>query len=102
MKGATLGTLLLTSTSSLAAGEPWNELPRGEGQRETYVNCIACHSTRIISQQGMTLAQWDETVTWMVTEHGMPELDEPTRLVILEYLSDVFPPSRPHYSAPSD
>ncbi len=93
---------LLGLATAISASEPWNVLPSGIGQKETFVRCIACHSTKIITQQGMTRAGWAETLEWMVDEQGMPELDSETHALILDYLTETFPPSRPHYAAPSD
>lgn len=80
-----------------AVAEPWDVLPPGDGQRETFLYCSACHSTQIIAQQGLTREGWDETLTWMVEEQGMPELDPELRKIILDYLAEQFSPERPHY-----
>ena len=75
----------------------WGGLPAGKGRAETFGHCIACHSTKLIIQQGMTRDQWDETLVWMVEEQAMQEPPPELRELILDYLAAQFPPHRPHY-----
>jgi cytochrome c len=46
----------------------------------------------IVVQQGLTRHRWDKTLTWMVEEQGMPEPDEDTRDLILDYLAEHYGP----------
>jgi hypothetical protein len=39
----------------------------------------------------MSRPMWEDTLTLMVERHGMPELDEEERLLILDYLSEHYP-----------
>lgn len=87
--------------SPVAAQEEFGDLPPGKGQEEVFYNCTACHSTKIITQQGMTRKRWEDALVWMVEEQGMPELDEETLNVILDYLAEQFGPDRPNYEVPS-
>lgn len=89
-----------TSVPTGAAEDQWGDLPSGEGRQEVLMYCSACHSTRIIVQQGMSRERWDDTLEWMVEEQGMSELDPKTREVILDYLAEKFPPERPNYPTP--
>lgn len=83
------------------ADEPkWGGLPPGEGREETFAFCTACHSAKLIMQQGMTRDQWEETLAWMVEEQGMPEPPPQAREQILDYLASQFSPAPPHYRAP--
>lgn len=67
------------------------DLPEGQGREEAFYNCIACHSFQVVVRQGMSRPMWEDTLTLMVERHGMPELDEEERLLILDYLSEHYP-----------
>ena len=94
-----LAALLLTTTcgANSASAREYDGLPPGEGRVEVFAWCTACHSAQIIIQQGLSRANWDETLVWMVEEQGMQEPDTEMRRKILDYLSKQFPPERPHY-----
>ncbi len=49
--------------------------------------CSPCHSIRLVVQQRLDRESWDETLTWMVEEQDMPELEAEDRALILDYLS---------------
>ena len=66
--------------------------PEGKGREETANMCAACHSGALVSQQGMTRAQWDETLDVMTERHKMPKLEGDERALILDYLPASFPP----------
>jgi len=68
------------------------DFPPGAGREETANLCAACHSGRIVSQQGMTRAQWDETLELMTARHKMPKIEGEERKLILDYLAAAFPP----------
>ena len=36
--------------------------------------------------------RWDATIDWMMERHGMPELDQADRDLVLDYLAATFPP----------
>lgn len=69
-----------------------DDFPEGKGREETANMCAACHSGRLVSQQGMTRAQWDETLDVMTERHKMPRLEGDERALILDYLAASFPP----------
>ncbi|MEC7641275.1 MAG: hypothetical protein VYC17_03880 [Nitrospinota bacterium] len=50
-------------------------------------NCTACHSTKIILQNGMTRERWDEMITWMQEKQGLWKLENGVREKILDYLA---------------
>lgn len=95
-----LAALLVTMMHgvSSALAQEYDGLPPGEGRVEVFAWCIACHSARIIIQQGLSRADWDETLVWMVEEQGMQEPDTEMRDKILDYLAEQFSPARPHYT----
>jgi hypothetical protein len=67
------------------------DMPEGPGREEAFYGCIACHSMQVVVRQGMSRAMWDDTLTLMVERHGMWELEEEERALILDYLSVHFP-----------
>lgn len=90
-----LAAALLLATAPVvpvAADEETPEMfPAGKGRDETFYACIACHGTALIKAQGMSRERWEETLDWMVKRHNMPELDQDTRTLVLDYLSAQFP-----------
>ena len=72
------------------------------GVEETFYTCTACHSERIVAQQGLTRGGWDEVLEWMADEHGMSEIDEPDRSAILDYLAAHYNEDRPNFPSPVD
>ena len=88
---------LLLAAPLEAEESEYGVLFEAEGVEETYYNCIACHSERIVAQQGLTREGWDELLDWMVEEQGMPELDAETNVIVLDYLSNYYNTDRPHF-----
>ncbi len=41
----------------------------------------------IVVQQGLTRDSWEESLVWMVEKQGMPEPDQATWALILDYLA---------------
>jgi cytochrome c len=69
----------------------WGGLPPGPGREEVHYTCTACHSIRMVTQQGLNRERWDDTLEWMVEEQGMSEIEDvATRDLILDYLSTHF------------
>ena len=96
-----LVTLVLLSVGPALAEPdtgPWEDMPAGEGRRETYAICSACHSMKLVEQQGMTRMQWEETLVYMVEEQGMAPLGPPLLDRILDYLAGVYSPDRPNWN----
>ena len=71
-----------------------------EGAEETYVYCTACHSERIVAQQGLTRADWEELLEQMVEEHGMNPIEESALGRVLAYLATHYGPDRPNFPNP--
>ena len=67
------------------------------GVEDTYYACTACHSEMIVAQQGLTRANWEKMLEWMVEEQGMSEIDEPDRTAILDYLAEHYNEDRPNF-----
>jgi len=68
----------------------------GAGREATYYACSACHSIRLVTQQGLTRERWDGLLDWMVEKQGMPALEPDERAEILEYLANHYAPPERH------
>jgi hypothetical protein len=79
--------------NATAVEETPDSLPDFKGRDETFGYCIGCHSFKVVGRQGMDRARWDETLRFMTTKHSMPEPDEETRKLLLDYLTQAFPAS---------
>ena len=75
-------------------------LVAGEGAEETHAYCTACHSERIVAQQGLTRADWEELLEQMVEENGMTPIEEPDLGRVLSYLAAHYGPDRPNFPRP--
>jgi hypothetical protein len=71
------------------------DLPEGPGREETFYACAACHNFKLVAAQGMTRAQWDDSLTWMTTRHNMADIQGADRQLILDYLEKHYPPRAP-------
>ena len=63
--------------------------------RSEEVTCTACHGFKLVAQQGMTRAQWEDSINLMVRRHNMPPPDDRDREVLLGYLETAYPPRAP-------
>lgn len=77
--------------SSVPIGSTVQSLPAHEGRDETFAYCSACHSMRLVAQQGLDREEWEEILGWMEDEEGMVVLPEETRERVLDYLFRAFP-----------
>ncbi len=71
------------------------DLPEGAGREETFYACTACHNFKLVAAQGMSRAQWDDSLTWMTTRHNMADIQGADRKLILDYLEKHYPPRAP-------
>jgi hypothetical protein len=71
------------------------DLPDAPGRDETFYACTACHNFKLVAAQGMTRAQWDDSLTWMSTRHNMADIQGTDRELILDYLEKHYPPKAP-------
>ena len=72
-------------------------LVAGDGAAETYAYCIACHSERLVAQQGLTREGWEEVIVLMMEDHGMAPIESSSLERVLGYLSTHYGPERPNY-----
>ena len=77
--------------------EDFGVLAAAPGASETFDACTACHSERIVAQQGLTRERWDELLDWMVEEHEMEPIEADARATILDYLGAHYGPDRPNF-----
>jgi len=96
---AMAGTLLIAPALAQTTFTPREESPEefaaGKGREETFYACTACHGFRLVAQQGMTRAQWEDSINLMVRRHNMPKLDDKDRETVLNYLEAAYPPRAP-------
>jgi len=99
-----LAAAVCFSTSPALAQEPapvfeptfdeLDDLPAGPGQEETFYTCTACHGLALVKSQGMSRERWNDTISFMVRTHNMPEPTAEERELIVSYLAEQFPPRR--------
>jgi hypothetical protein len=70
------------------------QYPAHPNRDDAFYFCTACHSFKIVAAQGMSRERWDESLTWMVERHNMPDVQGKDREKILDYLATVFPERR--------
>ncbi|NQV45290.1 MAG: hypothetical protein HQ501_10320 [Rhodospirillales bacterium] len=82
-----LGGWGLFAPAGLAAEEPFEGLPEGQGREATYFNCTACHSIQQVTQQGMDREDWGDTLDRMVASNNMHPMQPWARTMVLNYLA---------------
>ena len=91
--------LLIGPATAQTAFTPRDESPEefaaGKGRDETFYACTACHGFRLVAQQGMTRAQWEDSISLMARRHNMSPLDDKDRETVLNYLEAAYPPRAP-------
>ena len=70
-----------------AAEDEYLGLPDAAGREEVFAYCVACHSMKLVVQQGLTRSGWDELLTWMYDEQEMEPLDPEDKNLVLDYLA---------------
>ena len=90
----------LDRQADVEAEAEFGVLVTAEGAEVTYAYCVACHSERLVAQQGLTRKRWSALLDWMIEEHGMTVIDEPDLGGILDYLVNKYGPDRPNFSKP--
>jgi hypothetical protein len=92
-----LSVLLPGISAATEEESEYGVLVNKPGVEETHAYCTACHSERIVSQQGLTRDGWTELLEWMGEEQEMEEIEEPDFTLILDYLSKNYNTDRPNF-----
>jgi cytochrome c len=83
-------TLLASSRPAQADDDELGGIPRAPGAEETYYLCSACHSFRLVAQQGLSYESWKETLVWMIEEQEMPTPEPGEFELIARYLAKFY------------
>jgi hypothetical protein len=67
------------------------QYPEHPHRDDAFYFCTACHSFKLVAAQSMSRDRWDESLTWMVKRHNMPDVQGEDRRKILDYLEKAFP-----------
>lgn len=86
-----IASMAPAQTTRKGPDETPDQYPAGMHREDAFYFCTACHSFRIVAQQGMSRERWDESLDWMVERHKMPEVKGEDRSKILDYLAAAFP-----------
>jgi hypothetical protein len=90
------GQVAAQAPQGFSPGEEAPEsFPEGPGREETFYACTACHNFKLVAAQGMNRRQWEDSLEWMVSRHGMNPLEGDDRKLVLDYLERTFPPRAP-------
>lgn len=82
------------ATQTDAEEDEYQGLPPGTGRDEVFGLCGACHSLRLVTQQGLSRLSWGDVLVYMVDEHEMPELEPEDEKLVLDYLTRFYGPDR--------
>jgi cytochrome c len=86
--------LVTPAAAAKATQEEWMGLPPGKGRDEVFNICGACHSLRMVTQQGLSRSSWVDVLAYMNEEQEMDKLDPDDEKLILDYLAKWYGPDR--------
>ena len=81
-------------SGTVSADDDYGGLPPGEGRDEVFGLCGACHSMKLVAQQGLSRSTWEEVLVLMVEDHEMAELEPEDERLVLDYLAKFYGPDR--------
>ncbi len=84
---AGLAVVLSAPARTQSDGEETFGLPDEKGREEVIAFCSGCHSIRLVVQQGLTRAGWEELLQVMYDEQEMPQLEPGDTVLVLDYLT---------------
>ena len=85
---------LEAAVAATSSEEEYEGLPPGSGRDEVLGLCGACHSIKLVTQQGLSRSTWVEVLVFMVEEQEMAELEPEDEVLILDYLEKFYGPER--------
>src|SRR5882672_12776660 len=88
-------TMALAQATFTPRDESPEEFAAGPGRDETFYACTACHNFKLVAAQGLSRAQWEDSINLMERRHSMPPLDAKDRALVLNYLETAYPPRAP-------
>lgn len=84
------GGIFASAAQAAESEDDWKGLPEGLGREEVFDTCQACHSLRLVQQQGLDKYSWKETLEWMVEEQEMDEPDPEELPLLINYLTEFY------------
>ncbi len=78
------------SAEAVAEEQDWQGLPPGKGREEVFYACAACHSLKLVTQQGLSRWRWEESLDWMIAKQAMPKIEPKERKLIIDYLTEFY------------
>ena len=80
--------------AAAAVEDDYQGLPLGAGRDEVFGLCGACHSLKLVLQQGLSRSVWSEVIDYMIEEQEMAEIEREDRALVLDYLERFYGPDR--------
>lgn len=90
-----LAVLLFAAASAAADGIEIDEVTglKKTGDWELVRNnCIACHSSKLITQQRGSASQWLTMIRWMQAQQNLWQFEPDVERRIIAYLAENYPP----------
>jgi hypothetical protein len=88
-----LALVVLTHGALAQSLDPATGLVKAPGFEMVRAHCSGCHSTRLVTQQRASKAQWRALIRWMQAEQNLWDIPAQAEEQILDYLAR-------HYAAP--
>lgn len=85
--------LMLLSSASLAATDPETGLEIAPGYELVRAHCVVCHSSRLVTQAGLSRERWKASIRYMQQNHNLWPLGNQED-VILDYLAANYGPGK--------
>lgn len=93
---AAMATVALLASGAVAQ-EPevdaFTGFPKTGDWELVRANCIACHSTKLITQQRGSAAQWLAMIRWMQKKQNLWQFEPEVEAKIVTWLAENYPPS---------
>jgi len=87
-----ISVLVMSSNLYAEDVDEFTGLIKSEGWETVRNNCIACHSTKLITQNRGTRNRWIAMIEWMQATQGLQNFDADTQETIVSYLTENYGP----------